>query len=41
MGLEQGEPKSSKVLVYPPGSSDYVRYEGWFASVGCGSELVC
>ena len=28
MGLEQGEPKSSKVLFYPPGSSDYVRYEG-------------
>ncbi|KAI0794232.1 hypothetical protein C8Q74DRAFT_1247535 [Fomes fomentarius] len=28
MGLEAGEPKSSKVLFYPPGSTDYVRYEG-------------
>ncbi|RPD58949.1 hypothetical protein L226DRAFT_536484 [Lentinus tigrinus ALCF2SS1-7] len=28
MGLEKGEPKSSKVLLYPPGSTDYVRYSG-------------
>lgn len=28
MGLEKGEPKSSKVLLYPAGSTDYVRYEG-------------
>ncbi|TBU45416.1 hypothetical protein BD309DRAFT_956311 [Dichomitus squalens] len=28
MGLEQGEPKSSKVLLYPAGSTEYVRYEG-------------
>ncbi|KAI1790266.1 hypothetical protein LXA43DRAFT_1017218 [Ganoderma leucocontextum] len=28
MGLEQGEAKSSKVLLYPTGSTDYVRYEG-------------
>ena len=28
MGLEKGAPKSSKVLLYPAGSMDYVRYEG-------------
>ena len=28
MGLEKGEPKSSKVLIYPAGSSDFVLYEG-------------
>ena len=28
MGLEKGEPKSSKVLLYPPGASDYVLYSG-------------
>ncbi|KAI0630893.1 hypothetical protein C8Q77DRAFT_1219695 [Trametes polyzona] len=28
MGLEQGPAKSSKVLYYPPGSTDYVRYFG-------------
>ncbi|KAI8996492.1 hypothetical protein BD414DRAFT_478207 [Trametes punicea] len=28
MGLEQGPPKSSKVLFYPAGSTDYIRYHG-------------
>jgi len=28
MGLEAGEKGSSKVLVYPPGETDFVRYEG-------------
>ncbi|KAJ8496035.1 hypothetical protein ONZ51_g1338 [Trametes cubensis] len=28
MGLEKGPPKSSKVLFYPAGSRDYVRYFG-------------
>ncbi|CDO68830.1 hypothetical protein BN946_scf184805.g39 [Trametes cinnabarina] len=28
MGLEKGPPKSSKVLFYPAGSTDYVRYHG-------------
>ncbi|OCH87530.1 hypothetical protein OBBRIDRAFT_796133 [Obba rivulosa] len=28
MGLEKGEPQSSKVLFYPAGSMDYIRYEG-------------
>ncbi|KAI9062741.1 hypothetical protein FKP32DRAFT_1593405 [Trametes sanguinea] len=28
MGLEKGAPKSSKVLLYPAGSTDYVRYQG-------------
>ncbi|KAI0831892.1 hypothetical protein BC628DRAFT_1311267 [Trametes gibbosa] len=28
MGLEKGPAKSSKVLYYPPGSTDYVRYHG-------------
>ncbi|OSD05370.1 hypothetical protein PYCCODRAFT_1432532 [Trametes coccinea BRFM310] len=28
MGLEKGAPKSSKVLLYPAGSTDYVRYHG-------------
>ncbi|KAI0675581.1 thioredoxin-like protein [Trametes maxima] len=28
MGLEKGAPKSSKVLFYPAGSKDYVRYHG-------------
>ena len=28
MGLEKGEPKSSKVLIYPPGSTDFVLYQG-------------
>lgn len=28
MGMEKGEKGSSKVLIYPPGSTDYVRFEG-------------
>ncbi|RDX54098.1 hypothetical protein OH76DRAFT_1061622 [Lentinus brumalis] len=28
MGLEKGEPKSSKVLLYPAGSTDFVLYSG-------------
>lgn len=28
MGLEKGPAKSSKVLYYPPGATDYVRYHG-------------
>ena len=28
MGLEAGEKKASKVLIYPAGSSDFVVYEG-------------
>lgn len=28
MGLEAGEKGSSKVLIYPPGETDFVRYEG-------------
>ena len=28
MGFEKGEPGSSKVLLYPAGGTDYVRYEG-------------
>ena len=34
MGLEKGEPKSSKVLVYPPGASDFLLYEGTRISGG-------
>ena len=30
MGLEAGEKGSSKVLVYPAGSTDFIRYEGIF-----------
>ena len=28
LGFEKGEPGSAKVLFYPAGSKDYVRYEG-------------
>lgn len=28
MGLEKGDKGSSKILIYPAGSSDYVVYEG-------------
>ncbi|THH27150.1 hypothetical protein EUX98_g7025 [Antrodiella citrinella] len=28
MGMEAGEKGSSKVLIYPPGKTDFVRYEG-------------
>ena len=28
MGFEKGPKGSAKVLIYPAGSSDYVRYEG-------------
>lgn len=28
MGLEKGEPKSSKVLLYPAGSTDFILYSG-------------
>ncbi|GLB41520.1 putative thioredoxin [Lyophyllum shimeji] len=28
MGLEAGEPKQAKVLIYPAGSTKFVRYEG-------------
>lgn len=41
MGLEAGEPKSSKVLFYPPGSTDYVRYEGASYSLDLGWIGVC
>lgn len=28
LGMEKGEKKDAKVLVYPAGSTEYVRYEG-------------
>ena len=31
-GLEKGEKGSSKVLLYPTGETDYVRFEGWLHS---------
>lgn len=36
MGFEAGPKGSSKVLIYPAGSTDYVRYEGtviWYLSL--------
>lgn len=30
LGLEAGEKKAAKVLIYPAGSTKYVRYEGPF-----------
>ena len=38
MGFEKGEPGSGKVLIYPEGSTDYVRYEGTvITSLSCGT----
>jgi protein disulfide-isomerase A6 len=28
MGLEAGERDEAKVLIYPPGQTDYIRFEG-------------
>ena len=35
MGMEKGEWGSSKVLVYPAGSMDFVRYEGMVIMLYC------